>query len=605
MNCNRITTQWNQSRKFYNRTTNFSSSTKERLVEIRDTAAITSFVTSFGFFFYYLAEKLRIDSKNDMIIMKKIRFEDDFEENNKMYIDEFIEEKHRSFQESAARKARSDVDENLQRKFVIDIDQLYMELLENAKKSLTGEKPPSSDDEACSTSFQQKSVRCVLEQDTTEHPNELVLQIHIPSTIQRKIFDSIKARDFKILYKVLNDIDIREVEVPESKDKKQLIQQLGDTTEVNKKSREAVRMCVRLVYADRLAEMRYILKKDPSKKRELANILFQTGKFWQEEGSEAMYFYREAKNALTPEYEKDPLMSEIVRCMGSLFMDNGQILKAYSALCHAEKIASENSYEQILITMDKNRVFLETTMYHTLKVDYYWSDKAWEEANETKRKMDASEIALKYYPKEYNNALANMGRMAFIRGYKLFRRSELTLAQQYFNQALRKEIGDDSSIRIVKNDTPQQVLHVLENMPKSVIETNRDLAEIIFGLSEVYCSQGKKKIARRYLDLALPGLELTYGQNNPKLLDVYQRAARIYRDSFLKSVLVEQTKMKECCDKAIAVLDCCACSNSDWEMKKELFQETKKSFSLKLSIQTVQDYFKNGVWDTYQYIYSH
>ena len=54
--------------------------------------------------------------------------------------------------------------------------------------------------------------------------------------------------------------------------------------------------------------------------------------------------------------------------------------------------------------------------------------------------------------------------------------------------------------------------------------------------------------------------------------------------------------MKECCDKAIALLDCCECSDSDWEMKKELFQETKKSFSLKLSIQKVQDYFKNDIW---------
>ena len=145
----------------------------------------------------------------------------------------------------------------------------------------------------------------------------------------------------------------------------------------------------------------------------------------------------------------------------------------------------------------------------------------------------------------------------------MFRRSELPLAQQYFHQALIKEVGDDSfstmkndtpqqvlqtlenmpkslplgqeylnqkdvgdaSLGIFKNSTPEQVLHALEKMSKSAIETNRDLAEIIFRLSEVYWIQGKEKIARKYLDLALPGLELTYGRNNPKLLDVYQRAA--------------------------------------------------------------------------------
>ena len=58
--------------------------------------------------------------------------------------------------------------------------------------------------------------------------------------------------------------------------------------------------------------MLYTLQ-DPSKKRELAELCYQTGKFWQEEGfeGEAMHFYRKAKNAITPEYEKDPLMSEI------------------------------------------------------------------------------------------------------------------------------------------------------------------------------------------------------------------------------------------------------------------------------------------------------
>ena len=61
----------------------------------------------------------------------------------------------------------------------------------------------------------------------------------------------------------------------------------------------------------------------------------------------------------------------------------------------------------------------------------------------------------------------------------------------------------------------------------------------------------------------------------------------MYRDSLVKSVLVEES------DKAITILDCCEYSDSDWEMQKELFQELKKSFSLKLTIQKVQDYFKN------------
>ena len=130
--------------------------------------------------------------------------------------------------------------------------------------------------------------------------------------------------------------------------------------------------------------------------------------------------------------------------------------------------------------------------------------------------------------------------MAFIRGYKMFRRSELPLAQKYFHQALIKEVGDDS-FSTMKNDTPQQVLQTLENMPKSLplakeylnqkdvgdaslgifknstpeqvlhalgkmsksAIANRALAEIIFRLSEVYWIQSKKKIARKYLDLAL------------------------------------------------------------------------------------------------------
>ncbi|GFH44493.1 predicted protein [Chaetoceros tenuissimus] len=623
MNCNRIMTQLNPSRKFYSRTTNASSST-ERLVEIRDTAAITSFVASFGFFFYYLAEKLEIDADKDLKIMKKMRFGQDFEENNKRYIDDFIEESQRSYKEATARKANSDVvDENIQRKFGVNTNQLYMELFDNAMQSFTGDKLPSSNDEAFSTLLQQqKSVMCAWEQDKTEYKNKPVLQLYIPSSVQRKMFDAIKVGDFKILYKILNDINVREAESPKSKDKKQLLQQLGNATKANEEIREEVRRCLRLVFVDCVARVLYTLR-DPSKKRELAELCLQTGKFWQEEGfgGTAMYFYRDAKNALTPEYEKDPLMTEIVRCMASLFMDNGQVLRAYSALCHAEKIASENSDEQLFIRMDKNRVFLETIMNNTLKVDHDWYDEAWKEANETKQKLDASGFALKH-PKEYKHALANMGRMAFVRAYKMFRRSELPLAQQYFNEALRKEVCDDS-FSTVKNDTPQQALQTLENMPKSLplakeyfnqkdicdgsfgivnectpeqilhalekmptsaIETNRDLAEIIFGLSEVYWIQGKKKIARRYLDLALPAMELTYGKHNPKLLDIYQRAAYIYRDSLVKSVLVDDTKMKECCDKAIAMLVSCECSDSGWEMKKELFQEMKKSFSLKLTI---------------------
>lgn len=622
MNCNRIMTQFNPSRKFYSRTTNASSS-MERLVEMRDTAAITSFVASFGFFFYYLAEKSKIEADKDWKIMKKMRFGQDFEENNKRYIDYFIEESQRSYKEATARKAKSDVDdENLQRKFGVDTNQLHMELFDNAMQSFRGDKLPSSNDEAFSTSLTWYK---------TEYTNKPVLQINIPSSLQRQMFDAIKDGDFKILYKVLNDIDVREAEVPKSKDEKELLQQLRDATKANEEIREEVRRCLRLVFVVCVARILYTLQ-DPSKKRELAELCYQTGKFWQEEGfgGAAMYFYRDTKNALTSEYEKDPLMTEIVQCMASLFMDNGQVLKAYSALCHAEKIASENSDEQLFIRMDKNRVFLETIMNNTLKVDHDWYDEAWKEANETKQKMDASGFALNH-PKEYNHALANMGRMAFIRGYKMFRRSELPLAQQYFNQALRKEVSYDSfstvkndklqqalqtlekmpkslplakeymnqkdicdgSFGIVNECTPEQILHALEKMPTSAIETNRDLAEIIFGLSEVYWIQGKKKIARRYLDLALPAMELTYGKHNPKLLDIYQRAAYIYRDSLVKSVLVDDTKMKECCDKAIAMLVSCECSDSGWEMKKELFQEMKKSFSLKLTIRTVQDYFKN------------
>lgn len=48
--------------------------------------------------------------------------------------------------------------------------------------------------------------------------------------------------------------------------------------------------------------------------------------------------------------------------------------------------------QQLLLVMDKNRVFLETIMNNTLKVDHYWYDEAWKEANKTKQKMDASEI---------------------------------------------------------------------------------------------------------------------------------------------------------------------------------------------------------------------
>lgn len=387
----------------------------------------------------------------------------------------------------------------------------------------------------------------------------------MPSNEKEKMFHAIQNGSLEKLYKVLSEIDVRNATASKENDEVNilnLIEARGGPDIVNNEARKQSRTWVHETIKELIEEKAKSLQ-DSSNKTELAELYHKTGKIYHHEGVPdlAMCYYQKAlalRRAVEPN-----LTSAILLSVGSLFMDQKLTKEALSAVGLAKMIAKQfcpnekNLLAQIENEESKN--FFEMCMNNAIFLGGFSYNQAMKESKETIERINKMGLVSEK-SNEYSQALIDSARIAIKKG-------EFPNAQAFLNKALMLVLKQDC---IKQNDPLEQVLKKLEAMPKHDREINRNLGEILFQFHLLCKEQDRIYEARRCCDLFLPIFRVTYGQYNPKLIDIYRDVAKVYQLSG------DNETMRQCCDKALAILDNFERSSIDWKWKKECLQDIKE-----------------------------
>lgn len=220
---------------------------------------------------------------------------------------------------------------------------------------------------------------------------------------------------------------------------------------------------------------------------------------------------------------------------------------------------------------------------------------AWKEISKAKNRMEASGLDQKD-PQLYSRILTEYGLVASERGdfkkaeeaLKLALFSALTDSNQNFKEHLhrnetglskfRHKISDFKRNQSFKKFSKEVMLEdgntflkFLDEIPESEMNTNRNIAGVLFTMSKHFDRKGDKATATKLIDYALPSYRLTYGQYHPALIETFRIGAKMYHYSG------DVQGRNFCCDKALTVLNDLERSSGDWNFKKKYLEELRES----------------------------